>query len=124
MSSHNGDILIGRVGVSVLRDEAAGAYDVESGDAEEALGVVDAGGFKDFGADGYGGVDGVGDYEHVGFGGGGGDGFGEVADYRGVGVEEVCGDLLEADRIRGRLLGRWKVYRHESCLASGVRRLG
>lgn len=54
MSSHDGDVLIGGIGVLVLRDEAAGAHDVESGDAEEALWVVDAGGFEDLGADWHG----------------------------------------------------------------------
>lgn len=87
VAAHDGDVLVGRVRALVLRDEAAGAHDVEGRDAEEALGVVDAGGFEDLGADGHGAVDGVGDHEDVGVRGGGGDGFSEVADYGGVGVE-------------------------------------
>jgi len=111
VSAYDGDVLVGGIGALVLRDEAAGAHDVEGGDAEEALGVVDAGGFEDFGADGDGGVDGVGDDEDVGVGGGGGDGFGEVADYGGVGVEEVWGFLL-GSVVMGGLKGEVTVTGH------------
>ena len=57
MAADNSDVLVGGVGVFVLGDEAGGADDVESGDAEEAFGVVDAFGFEDLGADWDGGVD-------------------------------------------------------------------
>ena len=73
----------------MLRDEATCSDDVEGGDAEKSFGVVDTGGFEDLGAYGDGGVDGVGDDEDVCFGGGGGNGFGEVSYYGGVGVEEI-----------------------------------
>lgn len=89
MPSHDGDVFVSGIGAFVRGDETAGAHDVEGCDAEETLGIVDAGCFEDFCADGDGAVDGIGDYEDVGFGGGLGDGFGEVTDYGGVGVEEV-----------------------------------
>lgn len=100
MASNNSNVLVCGIGALVLGNEAARAHDVEGGDAEEALGVVDACGFENLGGDGDGGVDGVGDDEDVGFGGGRGDGFSEVADYGGVGVEEVCGiDLIRDCRF-------------------------
>ena len=90
MSPHDSDVLVCGVGALVLADETGGADDVESGDAEEAGWVVGACGLEDFGADGHRGVDGVGDDEDVGVGAGGRDGFGEVPDDGGVGVEEIC----------------------------------
>ena len=42
MTTDDGNVLIGRVGVLMLGDEARGADNVESGDAKEALRVVDA----------------------------------------------------------------------------------
>ena len=57
VAAHDGDGFVGRVGGLDLREEARGAYDVEGGDTEELLGVVDAFGLEDFGADGDGGVD-------------------------------------------------------------------
>ena len=89
MAAYDRDIFIRRIGILVLRYEAAGAYDVERRDAKQAFGIVDAGCFENFGADGHGAVYGVGDDEDVGVGGGLGAGFGEVADYGGVGIEEV-----------------------------------
>jgi hypothetical protein len=57
VASDDGDVLAGGVGVLELRDEARGADDVEGGDTEEALGVVDTLGLEDLGGDGDGGVD-------------------------------------------------------------------
>lgn len=89
VATDDGNVLVSGVGTLELRDEAGGAHDVEGGDTEQALGVVDATGLEDLGDDGDGGVDGVGDDEDVGLGGGLGGGLCEVADDGGVGVEEV-----------------------------------
>ena len=89
VTADDGDVLVLGVGALELGDEAAGADNVEGGDAKEGLGVVDAAGLENLCADGDGGVDGVGDDEDLGVGGGLGDGLGQVADDGGVGVEEV-----------------------------------
>ena len=73
-----------------MADEAARAHDIEGGDAEEALRVVDALALEDLGGDGDGAVDGVCDDEDVGLWASVGGGFGKVADDGGIGVEEVC----------------------------------
>ena len=104
MAAHDGDILVGWVGALVLGDEAGGAHDVEGGDAEKAGWIVGAGRFQDFGADWHSAVYRVGDDEDVGFGAGGCDGFGEVADDGGVGVEEVC--FIEGDGLAWVRVGR------------------
>jgi hypothetical protein len=57
VATNDGDVLAGGVGVLELRDEARGTDDVEGGDTEEALGVVDTLGLEDLGGDGDGGVD-------------------------------------------------------------------
>lgn len=57
VTSDNGDVLTGGVVVLDLGDEAGSADNVEGGDTEEALGVVDALGLEDLGSDGDGGVD-------------------------------------------------------------------
>jgi hypothetical protein len=57
VAADDGDVLAGGVGRLQLGDEAAGADDVEGGDAEEAAGVVDTLGLEDLGGDGDGGVD-------------------------------------------------------------------
>ena len=57
MASDNRDDLVGRVGTGDFGDKTRGTDDVEGGDAKEALGVVDALGFENFGADWDGGVD-------------------------------------------------------------------
>jgi hypothetical protein len=57
VAADNGDFLVGRVGLLDLGDEAGGADDVEGGDAEETLGIVDVLGLVDLGDDGDGGVD-------------------------------------------------------------------
>ena len=57
VTSNDGDVLGGGVGVLQLGDEARGTDDVEGGNTKEALGVVDALGLEDLGSDGDGGVD-------------------------------------------------------------------
>jgi hypothetical protein len=57
VAADDGDALVGGIRVLDLADEAAGADDVERGDAEETLGVVDATGLEDLGGDGDSGVD-------------------------------------------------------------------
>jgi len=52
VATDDGDVLVGGVGVLELRDEAGGADDVEGGDTEETLGVVDALALEDLGGDG------------------------------------------------------------------------
>lgn len=89
VAANNGDVLVRGVGALQLRDEARGTDNIQGGDTEQALGVVDATGLEDLSDDGDGGVDGVGDDEDVGIGGRLGGGLGEVADDGGVGVEEV-----------------------------------
>lgn len=89
VATDDGDVLVDGVGALDLGDEAAGADNVEGGNTEEGLGVVDTGSLEDLGADGDGRVDGVGDDEDLGLGGGLGNSLGQVADDGGVGVEEV-----------------------------------
>ena len=89
VSTNDGDGLISGVGLLDLGDEAGCADDIEGGDTEEALGVVDALLLEDLSNDGDGAVDGVGDDEDVGVRGGLGSGLGQIADDGGVGVEEV-----------------------------------
>jgi hypothetical protein len=57
VTTDDGDVLAGGVGVLQLGDEAGSADDIEGGDTEEALGVVDTLGLEDLGGDGDGGVD-------------------------------------------------------------------
>ena len=89
VATDDGDVLIDGVGTLELADEAAGADDIEGGDTEEALGVVDTAGLEDLGADGDGRVDGVGNDQDVGLGGRLGGGLGKVANDGSVGVEEI-----------------------------------
>ncbi len=106
MATNNGDVLTGWVGVLELRNEARGTNDVEGGDTEEALGVVDALGLENFGGNGDGGVDlnssichpyianvvekyRVGDDQDVGFGSMISGSFGQIADDGGISVEEI-----------------------------------
>ena len=105
VTADNGDVLAGGVGVLQLGDEARGADNVEGGDTEEALGVVDTLGLEDLGGDGDGGVDlylldvdyasevyyeyRVGDDQNVSLRGVLSSGLGQVADDGGVGVEQV-----------------------------------
>ena len=57
VASDDGDVLVGGVGVLELRDETRCTDDVEGGDTEETLGVVDTLGLEDLGGDGDGRVD-------------------------------------------------------------------
>jgi hypothetical protein len=108
VASNDGDSLIGGVGALDLRDEAGSTDDVEGGDTEQALGVVDTLGLEDLRDNGDGGVDlysisivfsphkyrlvatyRVGNDKDVGIRSGLSSGLGEVADNGGVGVEKV-----------------------------------
>lgn len=89
VTADDGNLLVLGVGALDLGDEAASSDNVEGGDTEQLLGVVDTAGLEDLGADGHGGVDGVGDDEELGLGGGLGNSLGQVADDGGVGVEEI-----------------------------------
>jgi hypothetical protein len=57
VTADNGDLLAGGVGLLDLGDEARGADNVQGGDTEQALGVVDTSGLVDLRDDGDGGVD-------------------------------------------------------------------
>lgn len=89
VATNDGDVLVLGVRALDLGNEARGTDDIEGGDTEELLGVVDTLGLEDLLADGDGGVDGVGDDEELGLGGRLGNSLGEVADNGGVGVEEI-----------------------------------
>lgn len=52
VATHNGDVLIHGIGALDLRDEAGGTDDIEGGDTEQTLGVVDTLALEDLGADG------------------------------------------------------------------------
>jgi hypothetical protein len=51
VTTDNGYILISWIRSLEFRDEAGGSDDIEGGDTEEPLGVVDTLGLVDFGAD-------------------------------------------------------------------------
>ena len=89
VAAHNGDVLVLGVGALDLAHETASTDNVEGGDTEQALGVVDTTGLEDLGHNGDGGVDGVRNDEEVGLGGSLGGGLGQVANDGSVGVEEV-----------------------------------
>lgn len=89
VTTNDGDGLISGVGLLDLGDEAGCADDIEGGDTEEALGVVDASLLEDLSNDGDGAVDGVGDDQDVGVRCRLSGGLGQVADDGGVGVEQV-----------------------------------
>lgn len=89
VTTNNDNVLRGGVGALELGDEARGTDDVESGDTEHALGVVDTSSLEDLGGNGDGRVDRVGDDEDVCLGAVLSSSLGQVADDRGVGVEEV-----------------------------------
>jgi hypothetical protein len=57
VTANDGDGLAGGVGLLDLGDEAGGTDNVEGGNTEETLGVVDTTGLVDLGNDGDGGVD-------------------------------------------------------------------
>jgi hypothetical protein len=72
-----------------LSNKGLGADNVERGDAEEALSVEDALGLEDFGCDGHGRIDGVGDDQDEGLGSHLGRGRDEIPDDSGVDVKEI-----------------------------------
>lgn len=90
----------------MLRDETACADNIEGCNAEETLGVVCAFRLENFGADGHGAVDGVGDDQYVSVWSSVCDGFGEVPYDGGVGIEEVW----EKSLLEG-VLNSWERYR-------------
>jgi hypothetical protein len=57
VTTNDCDVLVGWVGVLDLGDKAGGTDNIESSDAEEALGIVDAFALVDLSADGDSGVD-------------------------------------------------------------------
>lgn len=57
VTTDNSDVLIGRIGTLELGDEAGSTDDIEGGDTEETLGIVDTLALEDFGDDGNGRVD-------------------------------------------------------------------
>lgn len=89
VTTNDDNVLRGGVGALELRDEARGTDNVKGGDTEHALGVVDTGSLEDLGGNGNGRVDGVGDDEDVCLGAVLSSSLGQVADDRGVGVEEI-----------------------------------
>jgi hypothetical protein len=89
VTTNDNNVLRGGVGVLELRDEARGTDNIKSGNTEHALGVVDTGSLEDLGGNGDGRVDGVGDDEDVCLGAVLSSSLGQVADDRGVGVEEI-----------------------------------
>lgn len=56
MTANDWNVLVRRVGLLEFRDETRGTDDIEGGDTEQALGIVDALGFEYLGADRDGGV--------------------------------------------------------------------
>ena len=107
VTTDDGDGLVGWVGALELGDEAGSTHDIEGGDTEELLWVVDVLGLEDLGGDWNGGVDledcelrssvvscrtttyWVGDDQDVGVRAMVGACLGELADDGGVGVEQV-----------------------------------
>lgn len=89
VTANDSDVLVLGVGSLDLRDEAAGADNIQSGDTEKGLGVVDTAGLEDLGADRNGRVDGVRNDEELGIGSRLSNSLGEIADNGGVGVEEI-----------------------------------
>jgi hypothetical protein len=89
VATDDGHWLLGWVSVLDLGDEAGGSEDVEGGDAEETLGVVDALGLEHLGDNWDGRVDWVGDDAHHGLWAVVGDRLGEVSDNGRIGVEQV-----------------------------------
>ena len=57
MSTNDRDVLIGWIGALDLRDETGRTDDIECGDTEETLGIIDALALEDLGNDGDGRVD-------------------------------------------------------------------
>lgn len=57
MATDNGDVLVGGIGALDLRNKAGRTNNIECGDTEETLGVIDALRLEDLGSDRDGGVD-------------------------------------------------------------------
>lgn len=89
MTTHDGDGFGGWVGADNLGQESRGSEDVQGGDTEQLLWVVDALLLQNFGDNRDGGVDWVGDDQQGGVRCAGGSGLGQVSDDGGVGVEQV-----------------------------------
>lgn len=89
VSTDNDDVLVSWVGLLDLGDESAGTDNIEGGNTEQALGVVDTGSLEDLSDDWDGAVDWVGNDEDVGIWGGLCSSLSKVADDGCVGVEQV-----------------------------------
>lgn len=106
VTTNDGDLLISRVGLLDLGDESGGSDNIESGDTEESLWVVDTLALEDLTADGDCGVDlfslvsvwflaahvltyRVGDNQNVGVWRSLSDSLGEIPDNAGVCVEQI-----------------------------------
>ena len=57
MATDDGDVLVGGIGALDLRNKAGRTNNIERGDTEETLGVIDALRLEDLGSDRNGGVD-------------------------------------------------------------------
>lgn len=57
MSTDDGDVLVGWIGALDLRDETGRTDNIECGDTEETLGVIDTLALEDLGNDGNGRID-------------------------------------------------------------------
>jgi hypothetical protein len=57
MATDDGDVLVGGIGALDLRNKAGCTNNIECGDTEETLGVIDALRLEDLGSDRDGGVD-------------------------------------------------------------------
>lgn len=57
VATDDGDVLVGGIGALDLRNEAGRTNNIERGDTEETLGVIDALRLEDLGGDRDGGVD-------------------------------------------------------------------
>jgi hypothetical protein len=135
VATDDGDVLVGGVGTLELRDEARGADDVEGGDTEKTLGVVDTLSLEDLGRDGNGGVDlrasilytmprnsctyGVRDDQDVSLGSVVCGGLGQVTDDRGVGVEQIYMAISWRNSAKATV-----AYHHGSCQACAAHRRG
>jgi hypothetical protein len=83
---HDGNSSVLGVSTLDLAQESAGSNDIESGNTEQSLGVKDTSLLEDFGKDGDGRVDGVGDDADHGLGAVFSTCLGKVTNDRGVGV--------------------------------------
>lgn len=109
VATDDGDDGVLRLGAGNAREEGRGTDNVEGGDTEEALRVVDAGLLENLGDDGDSRVDRVGDDSETGLRRNLGSGLGEVANDRGVGL--IAGDSGGTRRI--------SVRSHDKILPAG-----